>query len=91
MPADPEGERTLRVAARSAPFSAMDAELRDVLMAEARSFAGELRIPAIHVTPQKDEACALGDRAELLRAGRAVALGGVVELLGGPKRPGDEG
>jgi ABC-type Fe3+/spermidine/putrescine transport system ATPase subunit len=78
-----------RVLLLDEPFSAMDAELRGVLMAEVRSFVDELRIPAIHVTHQKDEACAIGERAVLLRAGRVVAMGAVTELLGGPKRPGD--
>jgi molybdate transport system ATP-binding protein len=73
------------------PFSAMDADLRGLLMAEVRSFVDELRIPAIHVTHQRDEACALGDRAVLLRAGRVIATGGVAELLGVPRRPGDGG
>jgi molybdate transport system ATP-binding protein len=77
-----------RVLLLDEPFSAMDIELRRVLIEEVRSFVDELKIPAIHVTHHKNEARALADRVVLLHAGKVAATGSVEELLG-PPRAGD--
>jgi molybdate transport system ATP-binding protein len=77
-----------RVLLLDEPFSAMDSDLRTVLMGEVRTFVDELGIPAIHVTHHKNEARAIGDRAVLLHAGKVVATGALEELLG-PPRSGD--
>ncbi len=63
------------------PFSAMDRELRRELHRDLRAFVAELGVPMIHVTHDRDEARALGDRVILLQKGRIAAVGSVDELL----------
>ena len=70
-----------RVALFDEPFSAMDRQLRKDLVADVRSFAGELGIPLVHVTHQRNEARALGQRVILLEAGRITREGTASELL----------
>jgi molybdate transport system ATP-binding protein len=63
------------------PFSAMDRELRRDLASDLRAFVDELGVPMIHVTHQRSEARALGDRVILLEKGRVAAVGAVGDLL----------
>jgi molybdate transport system ATP-binding protein len=63
------------------PFSALDRDLRRDLAADLRAFVGELGVPMIHVTHQRSEARALGDRVILLHKGRIAAIGAVDDLL----------
>jgi len=64
------------------PFSAMDRDLRFQLADDVRSFVDELRVPMIHVTHNRGEARALGDRAVLIEGGRVLHAGSVAEVLG---------
>ncbi len=70
-----------RIALFDEPFSAMDRQLRKDLVADVRTFVGELGIPLLHVTHQRNEARALGDRVILLEAGRIQREGTASELL----------
>jgi molybdate transport system ATP-binding protein len=70
-----------RIALFDEPFSAMDRDLRKDLVADVRSFVSELAIPLVHVTHQRNEARALGDRVILLEAGRILRVGTSKELL----------
>jgi molybdate transport system ATP-binding protein len=63
------------------PFSAMDRDLRRDLASDLRAFVDELGVPMIHVTHQRSEARALGDRVILLEKGRVAATGAVGDLL----------
>jgi ABC-type sulfate/molybdate transport systems ATPase subunit len=71
------------------PFSAMDRELREGLIAAVRAYVDEASVPLIHVTHHRNEARALGDRVVLLRDGRVEAIGSARELLP-PVREADE-
>jgi molybdate transport system ATP-binding protein len=70
-----------RVALFDEPFSALDRPLRRDLIADVRSFAGELAIPLVHVTHEQSEARALSNRIILLAAGRVVRSGSAEELF----------
>jgi molybdate transport system ATP-binding protein len=62
------------------PFSALDRNLREDLIADVRGFVRDLGVPLVHVTHQKDEARALGEGVVLLESGRVRSVGGI-ELL----------
>lgn len=64
------------------PFSSLDAELRDDLVAEVRRLVDDLTLPAILVTHDRDEALACGDAAVVVREGRVVASGTPKDVLG---------
>jgi len=70
-----------RAALFDEPFSAMDRQLRKDLVADVRSFVGELAIPLVHVTHQRNEARALSDHVILIEAGRVARVGTARELL----------
>jgi molybdate transport system ATP-binding protein len=70
-----------RIALFDEPFSAMDRQLRQDLVLDVRSFVGELGIPLVHVTHQRNEARALSDKVILLEAGRIVRVGSAKDLL----------
>jgi molybdate transport system ATP-binding protein len=74
-----------RVALFDEPFSAMDRQLRKELVTDVRTFVGELGIPLVHVTHQRNEARALSDHIVLLEAGRVVRRGRARDLL--PRDP----
>ena len=59
------------------PFSALDRALRRDFVADLRAWVAEARVPVIHVTHQRDEARALGDRLARLQDGRIRAIGPV--------------
>ncbi|MDO8778482.1 MAG: ATP-binding cassette domain-containing protein [Burkholderiaceae bacterium] len=52
------------------PLSALDAQVRHTLRAEIRRVQQRLRIPAVMVTHDQDEALAMADRVILMREGR---------------------
>jgi molybdate transport system ATP-binding protein len=62
------------------PFSALDRDLRQELVLELRGIADELEVPIVHVTHQRGEARALGDRVVCLRDGRIEAVGSLALL-----------
>jgi molybdate transport system ATP-binding protein len=70
-----------RIALFDEPFSAMDRQLRNELVNDVRTFVGELGIPLVHVTHQRNEARALGNHVILLEAGRVVREGTTRDLL----------
>jgi molybdate transport system ATP-binding protein len=66
------------------PFSALDRELRRELVADVRATLRGLGVPVIHVTHQRHEARALGDRLVVLEKGRVARVGSIAELFEGP-------
>jgi iron(III) transport system ATP-binding protein len=52
------------------PLSALDAQVRHTLRTEIRRVQQRLRIPAVMVTHDQDEALAMADRVVLMRQGR---------------------
>lgn len=66
------------------PFSALDAETRDQLREELKSFLRALAIPAIFVTHDHDEALALADTVVVLRDGAIVQSGSAAEIFKQP-------
>lgn len=66
------------------PFSALDAETRDQLSEELKSFLRELAIPAIFVTHDHDDALALADTIVVLRDGAIVQSGAAAEIFRKP-------
>jgi molybdate/tungstate transport system ATP-binding protein len=67
------------------PFSALDAETRDQLREELKSFLRALAIPAIFVTHDRSEARTLADTMIVLRDGAIVQSGATAELLRKPR------
>ncbi|PKB82395.1 MAG: hypothetical protein BZY88_04485 [SAR202 cluster bacterium Io17-Chloro-G9] len=68
------------------PFASLDAELRRTLRRELRSMVAESPIPVLLVTHDREEALAMGDSIQVLDAGRPVAWGTPLEVLGQPGR-----
>ncbi len=66
------------------PFSALDAETRDQLREELKSFLHALAIPAIFVTHDHDDAVALADTIVVLRDGAIVQSGAAAAIFGKP-------
>ena len=66
------------------PFSALDAETRNQLRAELKTFLRALAIPAIFVTHDHDEAMALADTVVVLRDGAIVQSGTAAEIFNKP-------
>ncbi len=70
-----------RVMLLDEPFSALDHGLRADLVRDVRTLVDTLEIPLIHVTHDRPEAQALGDRVVLLERGRVVGTGKFHEVL----------
>ena len=66
------------------PFASLDMELRRELGAELRDTIAQLGVPAILVTHSREEALALGDRVQIIDAGRTVAEGPPLAVLEQP-------
>jgi ABC-type Fe3+/spermidine/putrescine transport system ATPase subunit len=66
------------------PLGALDRILRDELEAELRALLKRLRMTALYVTHDQDEAFALADRMLLLHAGRLEQSGAPVEIYNHP-------
>lgn len=66
------------------PFSALDADTRNQLRAELKTFLRALAIPAIFVTHDHDEAMALADTMVMLRDGGIVQGGTAAEIFNKP-------
>jgi molybdate transport system ATP-binding protein len=64
------------------PFSALDDELKQGIIADLKQWLTENGVPALFVTHDREEARALGDRVLLLKSGQIVAEGGVQEAIG---------
>ena len=68
------------------PFASLDAELRRALRRELRSMLAASPIPVLLVTHDREEALALGDSVQVMDAGRTIARGAPLEVLGQPGR-----
>ena len=66
------------------PLSNLDRELRESTRAEIRALQRRLRITALYVTHDQDEALALSDRIAVMRSGRLVAEGTPEALYANP-------
>jgi iron(III) transport system ATP-binding protein len=66
------------------PFSNLDAALRERTRSELRALLKRLKVTAVFVTHDQDEAFALSDRVALLRDGRLQQLGTPEELYRNP-------
>lgn len=76
-----------RVLLLDEPLSALDAALRKGLRAELRALLGKLRITALYVTHDQEEALALADRVAVMREGRLEQLAPPEELYAKPCTP----
>ena len=66
------------------PFSALDAETRDQLREELKSFLRALAIPAIFVTHDRTDAMTLADKIVVLRDGAMMQRGPAAEIFQKP-------
>lgn len=76
-----------RVLLLDEPLSALDAALRKDLRAELRTLLGKLRITALYVTHDQEEALALANRVAVMRDGRLVQIALPEELYAKPRTP----
>src|SRR5262249_17170425 len=63
------------------PFSGLDDELKQGIIADLKQWLADNAIPALLVTHDREEASALGDRVLLLKTGRIAGEGGVKETI----------
>ncbi|MBM3803688.1 MAG: molybdenum ABC transporter ATP-binding protein [Acidimicrobiia bacterium] len=68
------------------PLSALDLPIKHSIVADLQRINQELRIPILYVTHDRSEALSLGERLLLLEAGRIVADGKPLDVLGQPSR-----
>jgi len=66
------------------PLSALDAQVRVNLRSEIRAIQQRLRVPAIMVTHDQDEALAMADRVVLMHQGRIEQQAAPVDLYARP-------
>lgn len=66
------------------PLSALDAHTRDRVRSELAGLLRELRLPALLVTHDVEDATALADRVGVISAGRVLQMGTPAELLAAP-------
>ena len=66
------------------PFASLDSELRRTVRRELRSVLERTPVPVILVTHDREEALVLGDSVQVIDAGRTVAQGTPLEVLGQP-------
>ncbi len=69
------------------PLRALDARLRISLRKELRSLVKSLRMTAIHVTHDHDEALVMADRVAIIRHGRILQVGTPAEIWDQPVSP----
>jgi putative spermidine/putrescine transport system ATP-binding protein len=67
------------------PLAALDREIRLQMQSEIRRIRRQLKTTLIHVTHDREEAMALGDRIVILRDGEVVAAGTPTDLYSQPK------
>lgn len=66
-------------------FSALDPQIRVSLRREIRSLLRELRVPALFITHDQDEAMELGDHIAILNRGRIEQIGTPDEVYNDPR------
>jgi ABC-type Fe3+/spermidine/putrescine transport system ATPase subunit len=69
------------------PLRALDARLRISLRVELRSLVKTLKMTAIHVTHDHDEALVMADRVAIIRDGRILQVGTPEEIWDSPATP----
>ncbi len=62
------------------PFSSLDAELRGQVRAEVAALMRELKMTAVYVTHDQEEAFVLGDEIAVMRSGRIIQTGSPAEI-----------
>ncbi|MGH9942227.1 MAG: ABC transporter ATP-binding protein [Pyrinomonadaceae bacterium] len=67
------------------PFGALDAQTRVRLRGEIRSLLREIKVPAVFITHDQEEALELGDRIAVLHAGRLEQVGTPGEVYNQPE------
>ncbi len=67
------------------PFGALDARTRVRLRREIRALLKEVKVPAIFITHDQEEALELGDRIAVLNAGRLEQIGMPDEVYNRPE------
>jgi sulfate/thiosulfate transport system ATP-binding protein len=67
------------------PFGALDAHTRVRLRRELRSLLLKLKVPAVFITHDQEEALELGDRIAVVNAGRIEQVGTPVEVYDRPR------
>jgi len=73
-----------RVLLLDEPLGSLDRRLRDRLLDDLSGIFDRLRVTALHVTHDRAEAFALGDRVAVMRSGRIVQVGKPDEVWTGP-------
>src|SRR3990170_4015354 len=73
-----------RVLLLDEPLSNLDAKVRSCLRSEIRRLQQDLRITAVYVTHDQEEAMVLSDRIAVMDAGRVLQIGTPVELYERP-------
>jgi len=68
------------------PLGALDLKVRTALRYELRRLVKDLRLTAIHVTHDQEEALSISDRIVVMKAGRIVEVGTPEQLYLRPKR-----
>lgn len=69
------------------PLTALDAKLKESLRTELAELLRRLKITAIHVTHDQQEAMAIADRLAVMQAGRIVQVGDGETLYRSPAHP----
>jgi ABC-type Fe3+/spermidine/putrescine transport system ATPase subunit len=67
------------------PFGSLDAQIRVRLRREIRALLKKLKVPAIFVTHDQEEALEIGDRIAVLNAGRLEQIGTPYEIYNRPE------
>src|SRR6195256_6339025 len=67
------------------PFGALDAQTRVKLRREIRALLRQVKVPAIFITHDQEEALELGDRIAVLNAGRLEQIGTPDEVYNKPE------
>lgn len=76
-----------RVLLLDEPLTALDAQLKVLLRDEMADLLRQLKITAVHVTHDQQEALAIADRLAVMRAGRIVQVGQGESLYRHPAHP----
>jgi ABC-type Fe3+/spermidine/putrescine transport system ATPase subunit len=67
------------------PLGALDMKVRAELRHELRRLAKDLKLTALHVTHDQEEAMAISDRVIVMKRGRIVEAGAPIDLYSQPK------
>lgn len=67
------------------PFSALDAQIRQRLRGEIRTLLKKIKVPAIFITHDQEEALELGDRIAVLNAAKIEQIGTPFDVYNKPE------